>query len=253
TRIARRGIAAARLSRRCWPARSGDSRPLLRKWRRRRRGETEEETAAQRGLARRDEDDDLTLAADAERIDRMGQARAKKGRDPLALEEALEDERLRLIAAAYLDQAALAARLPREPRKRDHLPAHRHEREYNPCPWGRARPRREPGERRRRRLLPVRRGLRAAAGIRGPPPRVSSVPPAPARGPCRERAPPADTRSRSRLRPRRLPAARACLHDHVEVRGLGGGRHAGSLRGAPDVPDPHARGLPARGHRDPDH
>src|SRR5439155_26234852 len=133
TRITPRGIAAVRSSRRRWPSRSGDSRPLLRKWRRRRRGETEEETAAQRGLARRDEDDHLTLAADAERIDRIGQACAKKGRDPLALEEALEDERLRLIAAANLDQAALAAQLPRGPPKRDHLPAHRHGREYNPC------------------------------------------------------------------------------------------------------------------------
>src|SRR5262249_28093996 len=131
----RRATAAAPSNRRRSPWRSARSRLLLRQWRRRRRGEAEEQAPAQRGLARRDEHDDLALAADAGRIDRVRQAGSQQGRDALALEETLEYERLCLIAAAHLDEsAALAARLPRKPRERDHLPAHRHGREYNPCP-----------------------------------------------------------------------------------------------------------------------
>src|SRR5262249_24429897 len=135
TRPTRRAPAAAPSSRRRSPWRSARSRLLLRQWRRRRRGEAEEQAPAQRGLARRDEHDHLDLAADAKRIDRVGQARSQQGRDALALEEALEYQRLGMIAAAHLDQAAaLAARLPRKPRERDHLPPHRHGREYNPTP-----------------------------------------------------------------------------------------------------------------------
>src|SRR3989454_7931772 len=88
---------------------------------------------APRGLARRHEDDHLALVADTERVDRVGQARPEQCRDPHALEETPHDDRLRLIAPAHLDQAALTARGVRALRKRDHLSAWRHGSEYNPA------------------------------------------------------------------------------------------------------------------------
>src|SRR5712692_2554427 len=63
-------------------------------------------------------------------------------------------------------------------------------------------------------------------------PRVWSPP---ARGPRPRRAAVARARRRSRLRPRRVPAARARLHHPDEVRGVGRGRHAGPLHRAADL------------------
>ena len=78
----------------------------------------------------------LTLTADAEGIDGVGHARAQERRDPLALEEPLEHQRLRPVAAAHLAEAAFDLRLGRELRRRGRLPSRRHGREYNPVDKG---------------------------------------------------------------------------------------------------------------------
>ncbi len=66
-------------------------------------------------------DHDLALSAHRERVNRVGEARAEERRDPLALEEALHDERLGPIAAVDLGERALGGRLGRRPGKLDHL------------------------------------------------------------------------------------------------------------------------------------
>jgi len=75
-------------------------------------GEADHQRTTARYLARGDEDGDLALIPDAEGVERRDEVRAQQGRDALALEEALHDERLGLLAAMHLDQAVLIFRRP---------------------------------------------------------------------------------------------------------------------------------------------
>src|SRR5207247_1258431 len=90
---------------------------------------TEAEALRRFGLG--DQDDDLALVADRERVHRVGEVRAQERRDALALEQALHDDRLRPIAAMHGHEAPRVARLGRTRRKADHLPAAGHRSEYS--------------------------------------------------------------------------------------------------------------------------
>jgi hypothetical protein len=58
-------------------------------------------------MALGNEDRDLALVSHAEGMERRHEVRAKQGRDAFALEETLHHERLGLVAAMHLDEAAL--------------------------------------------------------------------------------------------------------------------------------------------------
>jgi hypothetical protein len=60
-----------------------------------------------RGRRRRNEHHHLALGADGERVDRVGQPRAKDRGDVGALEQAAHDDRLGVIGAKNLDETPL--------------------------------------------------------------------------------------------------------------------------------------------------